>query len=479
MSRINTNVSSLIAQRVLRKNNDGQNTSLERLSTGLKINRGSDNPAGLIASENLRSEKAGINQAIDNSSRASNVIGTAEGGLTEVSSLLTELTSLVSNSANSGGLSVEEKAANQLQVDSILSTINRIAGSTSFQGAKLLNGNYAYSTSGNSTSAFGSMSINAANMAGGNTQNVVVQVTASATMGKLTRATAGTGASGTTLEIAGADGTQQLSFAASTSVADIATAINNITSVTGVTATASGGNITFESKDFGSDKFVSVRSVAGAAFAVTGGTAGKATGTDAKVNVNGAAAQVKGLDVSYREATLDLELQLTAKGYNGVTGNGLNQNGTKTFGITGGGATFALGSKVTESDKAAIGIQSVSTSSLGNGVTGYLSTLASGGANSLSAKSLVGAQKILDSATKQVSQLRGRLGAFQKFTIGSTVNGLGVAYENASAAESAIRDTDFAEETAKLTRGQILSQAATTVLSQANSSPQSALALLR
>lgn len=134
---------------------------------------------------------------------------------------------------------------------------------------------------------------------------------------------------------------------------------------------------------------------------------------------------------------------------------------------------------MTESDKAAIGIQSVSTSALGNAVASYLSTLASGGANSLSSKSLVGAQKVLDAATKQVSQLRGRLGAFQKFTIGSTVNALGVAYENASAAESAIRDTDFAEETAKLTRSQILSQAATTVLSQANASPQNALALLR
>ena len=81
MSRINTNVSSLIAQRVLRRNNDDLNKSLERLSTGLKINKGADNPAGLIASENLRAEKAGIAKAIDNAERASNIIGTAEGGL--------------------------------------------------------------------------------------------------------------------------------------------------------------------------------------------------------------------------------------------------------------------------------------------------------------------------------------------------------------------------------------------------------------
>ena len=89
------------------------------------------------------------------------------------------------------------------------------------------------------------------------------------------------------------------------------------------------------------------------------------------------------------------------------------------------------------------------------------------------------AQKILDKATEQVAQLRGRLGAFERFTIGSTINSLGVALENVTAADSAIRDTDFAEETANLTRSQILAQAATTVLAQANSSPQLALSLLR
>src|SRR6478752_1270655 len=162
MSRINTNVSSLIAQRVFRKNSETLNTSLQRLSTGLKINTGADNPAGLIASENLRSEKAGITQAIDNAGRASNIIGTAEGGLSEVSNLLTELQSLVSQAANSGGLSKEELNANQLQVDSILNTINRIAQSTAFQGTKLLNGNFAYTTSGVTSTQFDDLQINSA-----------------------------------------------------------------------------------------------------------------------------------------------------------------------------------------------------------------------------------------------------------------------------------------------------------------------------
>src|SRR5438128_1864148 len=105
MSVINTNVSSLIAQRSLSSNNSKLNTSLQRLSTGLKINSGADDPAGLIASENLKSEQTGLSTAIDNANRATNIVGTAEGGLNEVSNLLNQLQGLVGQSANTGALS--------------------------------------------------------------------------------------------------------------------------------------------------------------------------------------------------------------------------------------------------------------------------------------------------------------------------------------------------------------------------------------
>ena len=133
MSVINTNVSSLIAQQALSQNNAALSTSLQRLSTGLKINSGADDPAGLIASQNLQAEQTGIQTAISNAGLAGNVIGTAEGGLNEVSSLLTQLQGLVGQAANTGALSAPEVAADQLQVDSILSTINRIADSTTFE----------------------------------------------------------------------------------------------------------------------------------------------------------------------------------------------------------------------------------------------------------------------------------------------------------------------------------------------------------
>lgn len=466
MSKINTNVSSLIAQRVLKKNNDNLNQSLERLSTGLKINKGADNPAGLIVSENLRAEKAGISQAIDNAERASNIIGTAEGGLTEISSLLTEVQSLVSEAANTGGLSTEELAANQLQVDSILSTINRIAQSTSFQGAKLLNGSYDYTTSSVTSTAIDNLRINAARLPDGATGAVVVQVVTSAQTGTLAYSGGTLTGSTVTIEVAGNRGTEQLSFASGTTVSSISTAINAVKEATGVSATVSGTALVVNSTEFGSAQFVSLKGIAGTFTMATT----KDLGRDAAVTVNGAEAQVDGLKVSYRSSNLDAEFDLDST---------FNLAGSTTFGITGGGATFALGSKVTEGDKASIGIASVTTGSLGDSTVGYLSSLGSGGTNSLTSDNLTTAQKVIDKSIKQVSQLRGRLGAFQRFTIGSTVNSLGVALENASSAESAIRDTDFAEETANLTRNQILAQAATTVLMQANASPQAALALLQ
>jgi flagellin len=468
MSRINTNVSSLVAQRVLGKNNNTLNTSLQRLSTGLKINSGADNPAGLIASENLRAEKVGITTAIDNAERASNIIGTAEGGLNEVSSLLTELQGLVGQSANSGGLSAEELAANQLQVDSILATINRIAQSTSFQGTKLLNGNYDYATSSVGTSAVQNLQVNSTRIPDGASVAIVVQVVTSAQTGLL-QYTGGTVTGSTvTLEISGSTGTEQLSFASGTTVSSIATAINGVKTATGVSATVlTGGTLQANSTKFGANEFVGIKALTGT-FTLT---SNKDYGVDAAVTVNGAAAQTDGLKVQYRSSNVDIEFDLD------TTAN-LN-NAVKTFGIIGGGATFALGSKVTETDKASIGIASVSTGSLGDSTIGFLSSIGSGGTNSLTSTSLTKAQQILDRSIKQVSGIRGRLGAFQKFTIGSTINSLGVAFENASAAESAIRDTDFAAETAQLTRAQILSQAASTVLSQANASPQAALRLLQ
>src|SRR5688500_4667973 len=127
MARINTNVAALTAQRGLARSQKTLNDTLQRLSSGLRINRGADDPAGLIASETLRSEIKGIDQAIDNSSRASNVIATTEANLSEIANLLTGIKALVVEAANTGALSSEEIEANQLQIDSAVASITRIS----------------------------------------------------------------------------------------------------------------------------------------------------------------------------------------------------------------------------------------------------------------------------------------------------------------------------------------------------------------
>jgi flagellin len=466
MSTINTNLSSLIAQNNLSKNNATLNTSLQRLSTGLKINSGADDPAGLIAAENLKSQQAGINTALSNATRAGNVIGTAEGGLNEVSSLLTELQNLVGQSANTGGLSSDEVAANQLQVDSILNTVNRISNSTTFNGKQLLNGALSYTTSGVTAGAVSSVQVNAANIPDKSAVNVLVNVIQSAQTGAITY-TGTIGAGGATISVAGNTGTTQLSFASGTTVSGIKNAINAVKASTGLSAQVSGSYVRINSTGYGSNAFVSVNTVSGT-FAPS---ATQSYGRDAQVNVNGAAATVNGTSVSYRSNDLDVSFNL------GASTN--KTNGATNFYVTGGGATFQIGSTVSGTSTASIGVGSVSTSALGNQDVGFLSSLGTGGANSLSSGNLSAAQTILSTAVTQVSTLRGRLGAFQDYTLNSTSNSLNVALENSSAALSSIQDANFASETANLTRSQILVQASTTVLSTANSAPQNLLKLLQ
>src|SRR5438067_1341877 len=209
MARINTNVSSLTAQRGLAKSQKQLGDTLRRLSSGLRINRGADDPAGLIASEGLRSEISGITQAMDNSQRASNVIATAEGSLSEVASLLLNVKSLVVQAANSGALSKAEIEANQLQVDSAVESITRISNTTTFAGLHLINGSLDYITSGMHASAIPALQINQANFGTLTSIPVKVQVVTSARTADLEFRTSAV-ASSVTLQLAGNNGVDVL-----------------------------------------------------------------------------------------------------------------------------------------------------------------------------------------------------------------------------------------------------------------------------
>src|SRR5437016_12616512 len=300
MSRINTNIASLQAITRLTRNQGDLATRLQRLSSGLKINNGKDAPAGLIASESLRSEINGIHQAIDNSTRAGNVINTAEGALSEVSSLLLEVQSLTNQAANTGALSPDEIKANQLQVDAILNSINRISNTTQFNGVKLLNGSLDYTTSGVASTAIDVAQVNGARLPDNGRTRITVQVTGSAQLGEVDFTGAGVGTSAVTIEVGGVDGNEQLAFAANTATSGVAFAVNQLKESTGVSAIVSGGTLRFTSTAYGSDQFVSVKTVAGSF------VNGKDEGQDAAVSINGAAADVKGTVASLRTGDLDI-----------------------------------------------------------------------------------------------------------------------------------------------------------------------------
>ena len=469
MTTINTNIESLIAQQALSKQQASLNTSLQRLSTGLQINSAKDNPAGLIAVSNLQSQAAGMTQAISNAQQAENMMGTADGALGQVSSLLTQLQSLVSQSASSGDLTSSQIAANQQQVDSILSSIDRIANSTTFNGKNLLNGQLAYVTSGVAGADLSAVQVNQAQVSTGSPQSVLVSVTAAATHGDLTYTgtTSGHVTGPATIQMTGAQGAStNINITSGETVAQVQTAVNAQTGTTGVSASVASNVLTLTATGLGSSGFVSVQPISGT-FATN---LLSAHGADATVTVNGQAADVSGLSINYHNSALDLSANLTAAFAGAI--------GTTTFDITGGGANFLIGPEVSLSNIASVGINSVTTSSLGNSVDGYLASLGSGQANSLGGN-LTQAQTIINDAINQVSTLRGNLGAFESYTVDPTVNALQVALENNSSAQSAIEDTNFAAETSNLTRAQILVQAGTSVLAMANSQPQSVLSLLK
>ena len=485
MTQINTNTASMLAQRVLRMQNKALTVSLERLSTGLRINRGKDDPAGLIASENLRAEKKAIASAISNAERAEQVVNVAEGGLQEIQNLVVELQSLVAASANEAGLSAEEKDANQLQIDSILQTIDRLANDTSFQGTKLLNGTFDYTVEGISQTLLTDVSINSARIPDGGTLEVDITVLTSGRTASVFLSTGGNFDSGAgegsiTVEVTGNDGVQQFTFASGTSQANIINAVNSFSTAIGVSASnAGGGLVEFRSTGFGSNEFVRVKELNGLSNDFILASAGasvsndvKETGRDAIVTINGQQATANGLEARVATGGFDVVVLLSG-------GSALNMTGGNTnFTITGGGANFNLSPNVNLAGKVSLGIETVTTGNLGKAGTGFLASLSAGGTNNVVNGDLSTAQKIIDEAIRQVSTLRGRLGAFQKNTVGATINSLGISLENTAAAEASIRDTDFAKETAELTRAQILGQAATQALAIANAMPTSILALL-
>jgi flagellin len=270
------------------------------------------------------------------------------------------------------------------------------------------------------------------------------------------------------LEIGGREGTEVFNFKAGASVNQISDAIKLLSDSTGVTAVQSGQTVTFRSTTYGSKGLVTAN-------VVSEGLAGKfkenlsatrALGTDITATINGVTATADGNKFSINTSALDVTLTVDDGSSAGFE-----------FTISGGGALFQLGGDVVSNQQARIGINSISTARLG-GVSGKLYELASGGSKTLK-NDATGASRVVDEVIEKVASLRGRLGAFQRTTLESNTVALTDTVANLTAAESSIRDADFARESSALTRAQILVQSGTSVLGIANQNPQNVLSLLR
>lgn len=520
MARINSNIPSLIAQSHLKASNANLSVRLERLSTGLRINRGKDDPAGLIISERIRSDIEGVNQGIRNAERASSVIATTEAALTEINDLLNSIRSLIVEAANTGANSEVERNANQAQIDSAIESITRISNTATFGGLKLLNGNQDYVISGMDTGSIKKGRVLNASLNGA-ALDVDVEVLQSAQVGALylngdqpAPFADGILQSSVELELRGPYGVQVASFLSGTSYASVVNTINSLSEFTGLEAELinndANSGIVFKSVEFGSanDRMVTVKRLnppdgidsftlykfldgeqvpdisGGFNWATWPGTtmttATTDTGQDVTAIVNGILASGDGLRIRTNTAALGVELLLDETFATDPSG------AATQFSITGGGALFQLGPEITAQQQAGLGIPSVAASALGgtltNGVVEFLNSLKEGGNNSIEQAvqndSWDDGQRILSAAIDEVSRLRGRLGAFERNVLDPNVRSLASSLENLTASNSIIRDADFALETSELTRAQILSSSGTSVLGLANQQSQQVLQLL-
>lgn len=458
--RIGTNLGALTALRSLRQNNVAEVRTLERLSTGLKINRGRDNPAGLVIFEQLRSDLTALDQAINNTQNAQNLINVADQALVSISDRLIDIRGNVIAALNTGFGGPEAQFALQDAINQGLSAIDRIASTTRFGNQGLLNGNLAFQVT-NSSAELEAINVQGGSFNGAVPTTVQVNVSTAATRAEAGGQISAVQAGDVTVEITGTVGTQQLSFSSGATLSEVVSAINGVTEFTGVRATATGE---IQSAAFGSTQTVQVTEVSGD---LDGITAGFSNGTDVVALVNGQAAAGRGntVEISNNQIQANIRIEEGAVG-------------SFSFSISGGGATFQLGPVGGGVDDITVGIGPVDTSTLGESSgLGSLFSIRAGGANSF-ATNAAGALTVLDASISEVGSLRGRLGSLSGNIFQVNIDAASVAMQNLTASASEIRDADFLEEIASSVRNRLVRESGLRVLAQANMNPGIALRLL-
>ena len=482
---------NLMAANAIRNTNANATTaskSMEKLSSGLAITNAADNAAGLAVSEKMKGQIRGLDQASKNAQDGVSLIQTADGALSETTSILQRMRELANQATNDSNTSADRDAI-QTETNELVSQLDNIANTTQFNTKNLLNGGAGIAgTATNGLQIFGGTSA---------VQIGTVSVTGIAAA-KASTTTISSGANnqelktGTGASVLQINGTT-VNLAAGSTGAQIATAINAVTGTTGVTAaysTATAGTegslvltssgvgaaasvkisgITETSGGAATDTFVNatlattqvkMTNTSGAtlltANAIAGATQSNITGSDATAAIAGSTTTASGNIVTFHGGTVDgLKVNAAA-----------SSAATSTLNITANN-TLSLQIGANQGQTMSIAINSMTAASLN--VNALSLTTQSGAANAVS---------LIDTATATVSSERAKLGAYQN-RLESTINNLGTTAENLTSAQSSVSDVDMAKEMAEYSKNNILSQASQAMLAQANQQPQQVLKLLQ
>ncbi|MCD9493631.1 flagellin [Photobacterium carnosum] len=480
---VNTNVSAMTAQRYLNGASNGVASSMEKLSSGLRINSAKDDAAGLQISNRLTSQTNGLNVAMRNANDGVSMSQTAEGAMSETTNMLQRMRDLSLQAAN-GSNSEDDREALQKEVDSLQEEMTRIAETTTFGGQNLLDGSYGEKSFQIGSNANETISLALKDTRASQLGNSSTNLEA----GGLSAFGATNAVKAQNLTVQGENGTSTAAIAAGDSADKIAASINSKSSKTGVKAEAFTGvkldNLTL---DGAGDNTLDI---AGKSYKMPAGSDLSSltekinadsddTGIRATLNDDGSLDLVsdKGGDIAVTAGgtTTAFELELTELNADMTTTGGATAtiNDTdKAQVLTGQVELISNGTSSNTlsitSDHATLGDQIKSGTIQNKSVDDINITSASGAQSAIS---------VIDAAITQIDEQRADLGAFQN-RMNHTLSNLANINENVTASNSRIKDVDFASETTNMTKNQILQQASTSILAQAKQIPQSALSLL-
>jgi len=477
---INTNVMSMRARRSLGASQNSLQLSMERLSTGLRINSAKDDAAGLAISNRMNAQVRGLQQASRNANDAISLAQTAEGALQEATGILQRMRDLSVQAANDTNTAAD-RANLQKEVAQLQGELDRIATTTKFNGANLLDGTFSGRSFHIGANQDESLSVSLAS-----TRSTVMgnySISAGTMQQAALGAANGAAADAGGIVISGrlGSGTTQ-ALGANDSAQATAASINAITSQTGVTASARTTATLSNLSAAGTVSF-DLQGSNGAAVTVTAAVAATTDLTEVADAIN-AQASSTGITATVNGAQVDL---VNEEGYDiDITNFTSTTAGAQTMDVAGGAGAAVT---VTEgaADAATVGGQLTMSSSASFTLDAVSATIAAGPTSALSSVASVdvgtraGANSSLstiDAALDFIDDTRADLGAIQS-RLESTISNLDNVSENVSAARSRIVDADFAAETAAMTRNQILQQAGVAMLAQANAAPQTALSLLQ